>query len=129
MTFQSTRPAREQTALSVTLIAIVCLSCSDDDGPVTCTTELRTSVVVKVLDVAGAVVTDATVKYSLDGANSEACQQVLDGYSCGYEAPGNFVIAAARNNEVGLTAVTVERAPKPDHCHVVTKTVEVVIAP
>jgi hypothetical protein len=83
-----------------------------------CTEEALFSVDVTVVDSAGAPVTDATLKYSVDGGSESDCSHVFqtdNSYSCGVEQAGHFVITATRGAVTQTAAVDVTEG----ECHVV----------
>lgn len=107
------------------LAVLAGLGCSDNaDDAVTCTGEFRTSVRVTVLD-GDTQVTDATVKYSVDGSAPRACESFGTEYECGGEQAGDFLITARKDGKSGSVEVTVHE----DECHVLTEDVVLHLEP
>jgi hypothetical protein len=99
--------------------------CSDGfEEPVVCTTELRHSVRVTVID-AGISVDDADVSYSVDGSALTDCDALGTLYVCGAEQSGNFLLVATRGDRTGTTEVEV----LSDECHVMTEDVSITLEP
>lgn len=88
-------------------------------GPLQACTEIAVfSVNVTVVDGASAPVSDATLKYTVDGGPEKSCEQedpTKNAYICGVEEAGHFVITATR----GTATKTVEVDVSKDECHVV----------
>jgi hypothetical protein len=113
--------ARHLAVVGVALIGQA--GCSDDDEGVDCTTDVRRSVLVTVLDSNGALVPDAQVSYSTGGA-PQPCDDLLGGlYGCGSELRGDFAIEAARGGVSAAISVEVSA----DECHVITREIELVL--
>ncbi|MCC7111790.1 MAG: hypothetical protein IT382_21020 [Deltaproteobacteria bacterium] len=116
--------------LSPTVAAVVVLlaeaqgSCTA--GPVACTDIAVSSLSVWVEDEGGLPVADATVTASQGRDSLQHCASQGDGsYACDfYEVAGDFVVEVKKAGFVDHTAdVLVES----DGCHVITKTVTVVL--
>ena len=108
-------------ALSFAMISLLGLTAcgTDSIGPDgACTLEARSSVTVKVVDMAGAVIADAVVTFSVNGAAAETCEAFPDGtsYTCGFEREGQFSITATKGADTKTQAVTVTKTA--DGCHV-----------
>jgi len=91
-----------------------------------CTTEARSSVTVQVVDASGAAVTDAVVKFSVDGGATQDCDNPLGSdniYTCGYEIAGNFTITATRGGMTGTATATVTAGD----CHVNGQTAKITL--
>jgi hypothetical protein len=82
-----------------------------------CTQNIVVSTRVKVADAGGAVVTDATVTYCVDGGTEKACSGSAGAYICGVEEDGDFTITARK----GMLSKTVEVTVDADYCHVETQ--------
>ncbi len=108
-------------ALNFALVSLLGLAACGTDpiGPGgACTTEARSSVTVTVVDMAGAIVADAVVTFTVDGGASEACELFPGGmtYTCGYERDGQFSITATKGADTKTQAVTITNSA--DGCHV-----------
>jgi len=108
-------------AFSIALVSLLGLAgCGTDSiGPDgACTTEARSSVTVKVVDMAGAFVADAVVTFTVDGGASETCELFPDGmsYTCGYERDGQITVTATKGADTKTQSVTVTKTA--DGCHV-----------
>lgn len=106
-------------ALSFALVSLFGLTaCGTDPIGQSCTTEARSSVTVKVVDMAGAIVSDAVVTFTVDGGASTACEQFPGGesYTCGYELDGEFIITVTKGADTKTQSVTVKN--EADGCHV-----------
>lgn len=86
-----------------------------------CTLQANASVVVKVVDAFGALVTDAIVKYCVDDGIEKPCEFTGSRYRCGVEEDGDFTITARK----GMLAKTVEIEVEADVCHVDTQSVTI----
>jgi hypothetical protein len=91
-----------------------------------CTEEVRPSVLVTMVDGAGAPLDDGEVSWAdaaIDGGSWTACDRWGDGWACGQELPGLFDIRGTVADcgqawgqvQVGMTA---------DACHVETEAIE-----
>lgn len=105
----------------VPVLAALLLGCGDGNegnNGTACTEEARSSVMAKVVDGAGAAVTDAMVTYTVDGGASKTCDSVaMDGnYVCGYEEAGAFVVTATKGAMTATQNVTIVKTA--DGCHV-----------
>ncbi len=119
----------------VPLVAIALFTlaaCGDDNGTgdttgTNCSLEARSSVTVKVVDAAGAAVTDATVTFSVDGAAAQNCElfPVGSDYVCGYEIEGDFTITVTKGADTKTQNVTVGKTA--DGCHVEGKTITITL--
>lgn len=102
-------------------------SVPDRDGGVDCTTEARASVIVRVVDDAGAAVADASVRWSVpDEDDGGACEASPDGesWTCGWERSGELTVTAEAPGRSPVEA-TVEVGA--DACHVQTEAVTLVL--
>jgi hypothetical protein len=125
---KSTKLTLTLTSLLAAAITAMTAGCGGGNQGVACTEEARSSVTVTVKDAAGAAVTDATVKYTVDGGEERACDAPFAGstdYVCGYEVDGKFEITATRGAETGTASVTVTS----DECHVIGQKVTITLAP
>lgn len=97
--------------------------CGGTDETIFCTLEARSSVVVQVVDTAGAPLAGATVSYRVDSGPEQAaeCYAPPDGCStfiAGREVAGEFSIRAGKAGYQSASAsVSVQR----DVCHVITR--------
>lgn len=92
-----------------------------------CTAEARSSISLTLVDPDGAAIDDATVSYTVDGGDSEACEAFTNGsYACAYEVAGAFdvTIDAAGFEPDSFTVDVLE-----DECHVITQVVERTLTP
>ena len=117
-------------ALSFAMISLLGLTAcgTDSIGPdVSCTLEARSSVTVKVVDMAGAVIADAVVTFSVNGGAAETCEAFPDGtsYVCGLEREGQFSITATKGADTKTQAVTVTKTA--DGCHVEGQTITITL--
>lgn len=122
-----------RAALMAALMASLTASCGglgEEDG-IACTTEVRTSVIVHVVDQAGVPLAGATVTYRVDGGTEQAatCHQTLAActdFQAGQELSGEFGITARRAGFLPASAtVTVDR----DVCHVQTQQLTLTLRP
>lgn len=96
--------------------------CGGTDEAIFCTAEARASVMVQVVDAAGAPLAGATVSYRVDSGREQAaeCYAPPDGCStfvAGREIAGDFSIRAEKVGfQPAAASVTVQR----DVCHVTT---------
>lgn len=92
-----------------------------------CTLEARSSVTVKVVDVSGAIIVDATLTFSVNGGAAEMCDVAPDGmsYVCGYERDGDITITATKGADTKSATVTVTKTP--DGCHVESQTLTITL--
>jgi len=88
---------------SATLFLLGPLGCS-------CTQDIQHSARVIVVDGSGAVVSDATVTYCVDGGVERGCSFVGQGstYLCGWEEIGEFTITARKGMSSDSVTVTVD---------------------
>lgn len=126
------KPMKKQLLVAAALSAVAVVSGCNlfPTGPVACTDLAAFSASVTVKDASNdAVIDDATVTFSADGAAAEACDNLGEGnYACGLEVEGELVITASKtgfSDEEG--AVTVEK--DEDGCHVVGQQLTLVLAP
>lgn len=104
--------------------------CGGADDPIVCTTEARASVVVQVVDAAGAPLAGATVSYRVDSGPEQTAECSETAGACatfvaGREVVGDFSIRAEKAGSQAATAsVTVQR----DVCHVITREVVMTLA-
>lgn len=109
------------SALSV--VVVVVAGC--EQPGTNCTLEAAASVNVEVRDIDGAAVVDADVRYTVDGGDSEACDNFDDGrYACGYEIAGEFVVTATK---AGYAAAQNGVTVKDDECHVVGESLDLLL--
>jgi hypothetical protein len=113
-----------KNALGLGLL-VWCMGCSDGTDDVVCTAELRASVRLTVLDAAGNAAPDATVSYTVEGGASQPCTLVGEGFTCGLEEDGRFVITAVRDSERGEARTRV----RADVCHVDPEDVTLTLEP
>ncbi len=116
-----TRSTTTFTLLLLLGMAFISLSgCGlfDEDVP-SCTNELRSSVSVLLEDQNGDTINtdDATLEYSVDGGEFEACEHGI----CGYGLSGDFVIRATYNDITKTEMVSVGR----DECHNESKSITI----
>ena len=100
------------------------------DG-LTCTTDIRSSAILTLVDQSGEPVLDADISYSVDGAEGQFLETWPDGqYVLGEEEAGDFVVeifaeVATEDPccwEVG--SATLEFTIEENECHVETQTFE-----
>ena len=126
------------TRIAGILLLLLLAGCASDDngffdgdggnGQV-CTTEARASVMVRVVDQAGAPLTGAVVTYTVDGSEPMAAELILSNqYVAGWETRGDFVITASLTGFVTAqaTATVTEEA---SGCHVISESVELTLLP
>ena len=108
----------------IALMAGVAAACGGDAGP-SCTADIRPSVDLEVIDDAGARLSAVQVDYRVDGGAQATL--VCDGV-CWLETerPGSFAITASKAGwQTASTVVAVAR----DECHVITRSVVLVLRP
>jgi len=124
--FRFPRPA----VLTAVFLALATTGCSD--GETLCTLDIRHSTRIEVLDVDGEIVTDARLRYAIDGGaeqDATCLQQTADKNGClkwvaGQEQTGVFRFdAETPDNRSGEANVEV----KADECHVITKDVTITV--
>lgn len=115
-------------SLLVVLPLLGTAACGTAGGGVTCTTEARASVMVSVVDLDGAAITDAVVTYSSDGSAQD--QDCFDGgsgsFSCGFEESGPITVTASAEGFFDATQTVVVEA---DECHVITAALTLELEP
>lgn len=118
--------------LLVSVLAAIAVGCGGKvDDAVVCTAEVRWSVVVTIVDDAGAPLPGATVSWRVDGGPPQAASCIGVPVGCstffaGEEVSGEFTITAEKPGSRTATAhVTVQR----DVCHVITREVVMVLTP
>ena len=114
------------------VLAAIAVGCGGTvDDAVVCTAEVRSSVVVAIVDANGVPLPGATVNWRVDGGPLQAatCIAVPAGCSsffAGQEISGEFTISAEKTGWRPATAqVTVQR----DVCHVITREVVLTLTP
>ena len=98
------------------------------DPVVNCTLEARSSVTANVDDDAGAPVTQATVRFAVDGGEPQDCDDNFDdgSYTCGFEIAGDFVITAEKSGHDPSEA-TATVGETDDGCHVESELVRLIL--
>ena len=115
------RFASSLVALAAFVFASAC------DPVVNCTLEARSSVTANVDDDAGAPVTQATVRFAVDGGEPQDCDDRDDGsYVCGFEIRGDFVITAEKSGHDPSEA-TATIGETDDGCHVESQLVRLIL--
>lgn len=121
--------ARHLIAALSTATALLVSACggggSDAGNPVVCTTEVRASVVLTVVDAASAPIPSAVVSYQINGGPAKSLICPATG-ACAveYEQAGQFTLSVSKLGFV-TTAATVQ--VNRDACHVLTEQLRVVL--
>lgn len=121
-----------RSGLLASAVGVLVAGCGGTgDDTVACTTEVRYSVVVSVVDSGGQAVPGATVSYSVDGGSTLAATCIglpsaCSNFLAGQEISGEFAIKAGKAGWRPASAtVTVQR----DACHVITREVVMTLEP
>lgn len=90
-----------------------------------CTAELRTSVLVTVVDQFSAPLSGVTVTYQVNGGTTQSQAHEFNGtYGIAFEVSGLFTIAASKPGYTTSSgSVTVNR----DECHVITERITLML--
>lgn len=109
-------------ALLVPVLAFVVAlaGCPEPD----CDTMAALSVLVTVVDEAGDDIDDVTVTYAPNGQNVQDCEDMPDGWACGWEVSGPIEIVVQADGYLTHTETVVVTEGE---CHVEQQTVEVVL--
>ena len=118
---------RQSTALLSVAAALFLSACGGGSGSdgVACTTEIRASVVVTVVDANAAPIPSAVVSYQVNGgpAQSRVCP-ATGACPVGEEQAGRFTLSIGK---AGFVSVNAEVQVNRDVCHVLTEQVRVVL--
>jgi hypothetical protein len=114
-------------ALLICLAGALAVGCGSF-GQHECTSELRFSVSVRVLDESGTAVTGAHVTFSVAGGAVQDCEALSDFYACGGEQVGHIAVVA---NKMGYDQAqgSVTVGLTDDGCHVAGKQLVLQLVP
>ena len=108
------------------LTVACCLPLTGCPTSPTCTTEAALSVLVTVVDDAGADVPEVEVFYDA-GDGEQACEDFSDGtFGCGWEVDGDITVTARADGFSDATDVVTVGA---DECHVIQESLTLTMAP
>jgi hypothetical protein len=122
-------PSRLQSAAVMLTAALSLSACgggdSDNSQTIACTTEVRASLVLTVVDANGAAVPSAAVNYQINGGPTLSLTCPATG-ACrvGEEQAGRFSLSVSKP---GFATSTSEVQVNRDLCHVLTEQVSVVL--
>ncbi len=121
---------RTSTALLIATMGFFLSACGGGGGDeglqgVVCTTEVRSSVVLTVVDVNAAAIPSVLVSYQVNGGPtlSQVCP-ATGTCSVGQEQSGRFTLSVSK---VGFVTAAAEAQVARDLCHVLTEQVRVVL--
>ena len=126
------RPSKSPVFALLCLALVACpdeTKSSDDSGyAVTCTTEVRTSVVLELLGDAGQNLVSELGSDGVSGTLTtedgaeQPCEAIVDSLMCGWEAAGHLVVVATVD---GYVPEQLEVDVAADKCHVITEQLSV----
>jgi hypothetical protein len=90
-----------------------------------CTSDIKSSLRIFVVDSTGSAITDATVTYSVDDGPTQDCNNAPNSneFYCAQERAGDFLITVSR----GATKKTQSLEVDEDYCHVETETITITL--
>jgi hypothetical protein len=113
-------------ALVFALTPLALLSTGCQEEPISCTLELRPSIVLDVVDAETGEEVEAMVAFQIDGGATQESERLGAKHNLGEEEDGTFVVTVSAD---GYETVMNEYVVTQDECHVTTVEATVELVP